>query len=97
MLTFNLVSLGSGYLMSRAAGLALPIATAISYEIGIHNATLAMYIALSVLNDRQMALPVALYSVTMYLVATAFGFAVVRRAQRRAGASIMSRRAMKAS
>jgi BASS family bile acid:Na+ symporter len=69
---FNVASLLSGYYVSRMAGLDKPMATAISYEIGIHNSTLAMFIALSVLNDFQLALPAALYSVSMYITATAF-------------------------
>ncbi|HEX2011375.1 MAG TPA: bile acid:sodium symporter family protein [Roseateles sp.] len=73
VLIFNLLSLLSGYLCARWIGLAKPMATAISFEIGIHNSTLALYIALSVLQDFQMALPAAAYSVSMYLVGTLFG------------------------
>lgn len=42
------------------------MATAISFEVGIHNSTLAIYVALSVLGNLQLALPAALYSVSMY-------------------------------
>lgn len=73
VLAFNLLSLLSGYYLSRALGLAKPMATAISFEIGIHNSTLALYIALSVLQNFQMALPAAAYSVSMYIVGTLFG------------------------
>lgn len=76
---FNLVSLGAGYFLSRAAGLDKPMATAICYEIGIHNSTLALYIALSLLNNFEMALPAALYSIVMYITATLFGLTVLRR------------------
>lgn len=79
VLAFNIVSLASGYYVSRWAGLDKPMATAISYEIGIHNSTLAMFIALSVLNNFQLALPAALYSVSMYLTAVAFGLLVLKR------------------
>ena len=79
MVVFNLVSLGAGYFLSRAAGLDKPMATAICYEIGIHNSTLALYIALSLLNNFEMALPAALYSIVMYITATLFGFTVLRR------------------
>ena len=79
VLAFNLLSLLSGYYLSRALGLAQPMATAISYEIGIHNSTLAIYIALSVLKDFQMALPAAMYSVSMYIVGALFGLLVLRR------------------
>ena len=80
VLLFNAISLASGYYLSRAAGLDKSMATAISFEIGIHNSTLAIFIALSVLNNFQLALPAAIYSVSMYLMATLFGTLVLRRA-----------------
>lgn len=79
VVAFNVISLLAGYYVSRSAGLDKPMATAIGYEIGIHNSTLAMFIALSVLNNFQLALPAALYSVSMYLTAGAFGMLVLRR------------------
>ena len=79
VLVFNLISLLVGYYLSRAAGLNKSMATAISFEIGIHNSTLAIYVALSVLGNLQLALPAALYSVSMYLTATLFGLLVLRR------------------
>ncbi|MNT23265.1 hypothetical protein D3C72_1586780 [compost metagenome] len=56
-----------------------PLATAIGFEIGIHNSTLAIFIALSVLNNFQLALPAAIYSVSMYVMAPLFGMLVLRR------------------
>jgi BASS family bile acid:Na+ symporter len=79
VLAFNLVSLLAGYYVARATGLDKPISTAISYEIGIHNATLAIFIALAVLNNFQLALPAAIYSFSMYVTATLFGLLVLRR------------------
>lgn len=81
VVAFNLVSLLAGYYLSRMSGLDKPMATAISYEIGIHNSTLAIFVALSVLGNFQLALPAALYSVCMYLTATLFGMLVLRRGQ----------------
>jgi BASS family bile acid:Na+ symporter len=79
VIAFNLISLLAGYYLSRLAGLDQGMATAISFEIGIHNSTLAIFIALAVLNNFQLALPAAIYSVSMYLTATAFGLLVLRR------------------
>ena len=73
VLSFNLLSLLSGYLCGRWVGLDKPMSTAIGFEIGIHNSTLALYIALSVLQNFTMALPAAAYSVSMYVVGTLFG------------------------
>ena len=81
VLLFNLVSLLAGYYLSRAAGLDKPLATAISYEIGIHNSTLAIFIAVSVLGSFQLALPAAIYSVVMYITAPLFGWLLLRRGQ----------------
>lgn len=76
---FNLISLLGGFYVSRGFGLDKPLSTAISYEIGIHNSTLALFIALSVLDSFKIALPAALYSVSMYVTATLFGILVLRR------------------
>lgn len=87
VLAFNLLSLLSGYYLSRWAGLDKPMATAVSFEIGIHNSTLAIFVALSVLGNFQLALPAAIYSVSMYLTATLFGMLVLRRRQMQAAAA----------
>ncbi len=79
VVAFNVASLLAGYYVSRVAGLDKPMSTAISYEIGIHNSTLAMFIALSVLNDFQLALPAALYSVSMYITASLFGLLILKK------------------
>lgn len=79
VVAFNLISLLAGFYLSRMAGLDKAMATAISYEIGIHNSTLAIFIALAVLNNFQLALPAAIYSVSMYITATLFGLLVLRR------------------
>lgn len=79
VLAFNIVSLLAGYYLSRAIGLNQGMATAISFEIGIHNSSLAIFVALSVLGSFQLALPAAVYSVSMYLTATLFGFLVLRK------------------
>ncbi|MBV7457517.1 bile acid:sodium symporter family protein [Acidovorax sp. sif1233] len=88
VLLFNAISLASGYYLARAAGLDKSMATAISFEIGIHNSTLAIFIALSVLGNFQLALPAAIYSVSMYLLATLFGMLVLRRPDTAAAAKV---------
>jgi len=51
-------------------------AVAIGMEIGIHNGTLAIFIALSVLNNSIMSVPAALYSLLMFFTAALFGYLV---------------------
>lgn len=75
---FCLVSLTLGYLLGQVLGLGTAQAIAIAMECGIHNTTIALTIALSVLDSVPVAVPSAVYSVLMYLLATAFGFALTR-------------------
>jgi BASS family bile acid:Na+ symporter len=79
VVVFNVVSLLMGYYVSRFTGLEHSISVAISFEIGIHNATLAIFIAAGVLGSTAIALPAALYSVSMYVTSTLFGFLILRR------------------
>jgi len=79
VIAFNALSLGLGYYVPRMMGLDKPNAIAIGYEIGIHNSTLAIFVAVSVLGDFQLMVPAAIYSASMYVLATAFGFLVLGR------------------
>ncbi len=76
---FNLLSLGAGYAIPRALRLARPQATAIGFEVGIHNGTLAIFIALEVLGRAQASIAPAVYSLSMYLTAALFAAWLLRR------------------
>lgn len=84
---FCLASLTIGYAGARVMRLSEPQAIATSMEVGIHNTTIALTIALSVLNSTQVAVPAAIYSIFMYILATLFGFIISRgvRASDRGG------------
>ncbi len=73
-----LISLTVGFVGARALRLDKRQAIAASMEIGIHNTTIALTIALSVLDSTEVAIPSAVYSILMYVLATAFGFAITR-------------------
>lgn len=75
-LLFNLLSLGIGYWVPRLLRLPQRQAVAIGMEIGIHNGTLAIAMALSpvLLNNPTMAIPAALYSFFMFFTAAGFGW-----------------------
>lgn len=73
-LSFNLLSLAAGYWAARGARLAKPQATAIGFEIGIHNATLSIFVALHVLKMPAVAIAPAIYSLIMYVTAAAFAY-----------------------
>ena len=79
-LAFNLISLGVGYFVPRAAGVEKRQATAIGMEIGIHNGTLAIAIALSplLLNNATMAVPAAIYGLVAFITAAIFGYLLKR-------------------
>lgn len=79
---FCLISLAVGYLVPRAFRVDRRQAIASSFEIGIHNATLAIVIAQTVLGSLELSLPAAVYGVFMFFVALAFGFGL-RAAHRR--------------
>jgi BASS family bile acid:Na+ symporter len=80
VLTFCAISLTVGYLAPRWMRLAPPQAIAVSLEIGLHNAVVAVGIALSpqLLNNAEMATPAAVYGILAPLVALTFLFAVRR-------------------
>ncbi|MBF6202278.1 bile acid:sodium symporter family protein, partial [Nocardia cyriacigeorgica] len=51
---------------------------ACSMEVGIHNSTIAITIAVSVLDSTEMAVPAAIYGMLMFPLAAAFGFLITR-------------------
>ena len=75
-LLFCLFSLSVGFAVPRWFGAPRRQATATSFEIGIHNATLAIVIAQTVLGSAELALPAAVYGVLMLPLAVAFGFLI---------------------
>ena len=78
MALFCLISLTIGYGGARVLRLDERQAVSCSMEIGIHNTTVALTIALSVLDNTEVAIPAAVYSIVMYVLATAFGYLVLR-------------------
>ena len=81
VIAFNILSLGLGYYVPRLLGMDKANAVAIGYEIGIHNSTLAIFVAVSVLGDFQLMVPAAIYSISMYVFATAFCMLVLGKPQ----------------
>lgn len=80
-LAFNLVSMLSGYFLPKFFRLPEKQNISIAMEIGIHNGTLAIFIALNALENTAMAMPAAIYSLMMFFTAAAFGFAVNLRSK----------------
>jgi bile acid:Na+ symporter, BASS family len=73
---FNVLSMAAGYFLPRLLNIEKKQAIAIGMEIGIHNGTLAIYIALSVIGNSAMSVPPAIYSLLMFFTAALFGYLV---------------------
>ena len=78
-LLFNLASMAIGYAAPRTLRLPRKQAIAIAMEIGIHNGTLAIFIALNVLQNATMSIPAAVYSLLMFFTAAVFAWFAARR------------------
>lgn len=88
-LTLNLAAMALGYLIARLAGLVRPSATAITVEVGIQNGTLAIAIASAptLLNQPNLAIPAAIYSLLMFLTGGAFAWWSTQQGESAAPAS----------
>jgi BASS family bile acid:Na+ symporter len=76
---FCATSLVIGYLVPRAAGVRDDQAIASSMEIGVHNGTLAIYVAVEVLDSTAISVPAAVYSIFMFVFAAVWGTVISRR------------------
>jgi bile acid:Na+ symporter, BASS family len=82
VLLFCLASLTLGFVVPRVLGVDERQAIASAFEIGVHNATLAIAVAISVLGSVELAVPAAVYGVLMFPIAAVFGWAITRTARR---------------
>lgn len=77
---FCFASLCVGYFLPRFFGIPSFQARACAFEIGIHNSTLSMTIALTIMHSTAIAMPAAVYSIIMYVFAMIFGMLLNRYA-----------------
>ncbi|MFM7668795.1 MAG: bile acid:sodium symporter family protein [Bacteroidota bacterium] len=75
-LAFNVLSLMVGFFIPLLFKVEKKQAIAVGMEIGIHNGTLAIFIALNILKNDTMSIPPAIYSLIMFFTAAVFGFLV---------------------
>lgn len=75
-LVFNVLSMTVGFFIPIILNLGKKQSISISMEIGLHNGTLAIFIATNVLKDITMGIPAAIYSLIMFFTAAAFGLLV---------------------
>ncbi len=78
---FNLLSMLIGYFGPRMFRVGERESIASAFEIGLHNASLAITIGMSplLLNSTTMAMPSVTYGFVMFFTAAVFGFIVARR------------------
>lgn len=76
---FCATSLLVGYAVPRALGVSGAQSIASSFEIGVHNSTLAIFVAVDVLDDTEISVPAAVYSLIMFLFAALWGSWISRR------------------
>lgn len=84
---FCALSLLVGYLVPKAFGVTGPQAIASSMEVGVHNATLAIFVAVEVLDEVEISVPAAVYSLIMFVFAAGWGRWVSRRVSEQEPAS----------
>lgn len=66
-LTLNLVTLGMAFGISKLLSLTDSQARAITFECGLQNGTLAIFVSLTLLGSKEMVLPGAIYSILMFI------------------------------
>lgn len=76
---FCAISLVVGYVVPRAFGVVEDQAIASSFEIGVHNGTLAIFVAVEVLDVTEISIPAAVYSIIMFVFAALWGMLISRR------------------
>lgn len=76
---FCAASLTIGYVVPKALGVTEGQAIAASMEIGLHNATLAIYIAVEGLKITEISIPAAVYALFMFVFAALWGSVISRR------------------
>ncbi len=69
----NVAGIALGMLGGRLAGLSGQDSLTVAVELGIKNSTIGLLVAMTLLNNTEMAVPSAVYGIMMY----AFGFALV--------------------
>jgi BASS family bile acid:Na+ symporter len=79
---FCAISLVTGYVIPKAAGIVEGQAIASSMEIGVHNGALAIYVAVEVLDSTEISVPAAVYSLIMFGFAAIWGYVLTRRIAR---------------
>jgi bile acid:Na+ symporter, BASS family len=80
-LLLSMSSLAVGYFVPRLFRVSRRQSIAAAMEIGIHNVTVAIIVAVSVIGNEVMAIPAAVYGVAMFVPAGIVAYLLSRRAE----------------
>ena len=78
-IVLNVASLLVGYFVSRFAGINYIQAMTIAIETGLQNSTVSITVAITLLNNNEMAVIPGLYAIWMYVTGFALAFWMARR------------------
>lgn len=78
-IVLNIAALVVGYIVPKLMGIDLVQTITISIETGIQNSTVAITVALTILNNNEMAVIPGLYAIWMYVTGFALAFWLARR------------------
>jgi bile acid:Na+ symporter, BASS family len=79
-ITLNIAALAVGFIVARLAGINAVQTGTIAIETGIQNSTLAITVALTILNNNEMAVVPGLYAIWMYVTGFALAYWMTRNA-----------------
>ncbi|WKZ34609.1 MAG: bile acid:sodium symporter family protein [Anaerolineales bacterium] len=79
-IVLNLAALAVGFLAARLAGINRVQTATIAIETGIQNSTVAITVAMTILNNNEMAVVPGLYAIWMYVTGFALAFWMTRNA-----------------
>jgi BASS family bile acid:Na+ symporter len=81
-IALNIAALAVGFLAARLAGINAVQTGTIAIETGIQNSTVAITVALTILNNNEMAVVPGLYAIWMYVTGFALAYWMARNVQR---------------
>lgn len=79
-IALNIAALAVGFIAARLAGINLVQTGTIAIETGIQNSTVAITVALTILNNNEMAIVPGLYAIWMYVTGFAVAYWMARNA-----------------
>ena len=78
-LLLNVITMGCGFALAKAAKLSKQQSVTIGLEVGLQNGTTALLVTLTILQNPTMSIPPAVYSLIMFGTGALFCFLVAPR------------------